>query len=346
MSACPPKLSKPSSKVGPVPRAPSEVAVTGASKKRKVGGMTLDVNLRVDSPKIREMERSALKRRGFKWGAGLIILICFSALLKITVREAFLKNPQFSLKQVVVRTEGPATAQRIVRASALTKGMNLLTVNMREIQGRIMELPQVRSVKITRDYEGRLTLEVKQRQPVAWLECSNLGMKAHKPEIGHFIDAEGVCFPCEVAEPYENLPVIRYEALPQSQPGTQLTQLQIQSALKILSQLQQRHERYSLPDVRHIDIQKPWAMTALLADKTQITLGVDDLADQLARLDRIWMEAIHRDWKIETLNLLVQKNLPVTFREPPNLDGLQDPVTAALTTDKTTSAAKLPTQVR
>ena len=186
-------MPAPSSKSAPAPKAPS----APPKKPRKVGGMTLDVNLHVDSPKIRDMERAALKRRGFKWSMGLIILICLGTLLKITVREAFLKNPQFSLKQVVVRTEGPVTAQKIVRTSALTHGMNLLTVNMREIQGRIMTLPQVRSVKITRDYEGRLTLEVKQRQPVAWIECPKLGMIARQPDTGHFIDEVKAIDPTE-----------------------------------------------------------------------------------------------------------------------------------------------------
>lgn len=291
--------------------------------------MTLNVNLRVDSPKIRDMERAALKRRGFKWATGLIILICLGSLLKITIREAFLKNPQFSLKQVVVRTEGPVTAQKIVRTSALTHGMNLLTVNLREIQGRIMTLPQVRSVKITRDYEGRLTLEVQQRQPVAWLECPKLGMIARQPETGHFIDAEGVTFPCEfVSDAYAGLPSIRYEALVQNHSGIALTELPVKSALTLLKELQQRSE-HGAPEVREIHIEKPWSLATHLSDKTRVLFGVDDLSEQLERLDRIWIEAQHREWKIDTLNLLVRRNMPITFREPPNLQGLQEPLTAS-----------------
>lgn len=347
MSARSPKLIRPAAKAAPVPRAPSEVAAVRPSRPRRSGGVTLDVNLKVDSPKIREMERAALKRRGFKWATAIILFICLGALLKITVREAFLKNPKFSLRQVVVRTEGPVSAQRIVRASALTQGMNLLTVNLREVQARIQALPQVRSVKINRDYDGRLTLEVKQRHPVAWLECKKLGMEARKPGLGHFIDSEGVLFPCELVEPYESLPVIRHESLHQNQPGLALTTLQIKSALMLLNQLQARHEQQTLPNVTGIEITKPWCLTATLGGRTPkqqtlLTFGVDDLEEQLARLDRIWLEALHRNWKVDTLNLLVQKNLPVTFNEPPNLEGLQDAVTAGLSTD--TTAARLPTQ--
>lgn len=328
------------------PRPPSSVlkptARVSAKKPKKVGGVTLAVDLKVESPKIREMEKKQLKRRGFKWASALILLICLGVLLKITIRESFLNNPQFRLKQVVVKTEGSLTPQKIVRTSALTTGTNLLTVNMRELQGRLLQLPQVRSVKITRNYEGCLTLEVSQRQPVAWLECTRIGMIAGRPDVGHFIDAEGVTFPCEVVTPaYQALPVIRHELLAQSLPGTALTELPVRSALGLLRQLQDRFEE-GAEQLRVIDIVKPYAMTATFADEAQITFGVDDLPEQLRRLDRIRLEARHRQWRIATLNLLVKQNVPVTFRNAPDLKGLlDDPLTASMQTPLTTSTNKV-----
>lgn len=319
----------PSDPTGSKPK--STKPATSPKKSKKVGGVTLEVDLKVESPKIRKMEKAQMKRRGFKWATIAVSLICLAVLLKITIRESFLNNPQFSLKQVIVRTEGSLTAQKIVRTSALTTGTNLLTVNMRELQSRLMQLPQVRSVGISRDYEGRLTLDVKQRLPVAWIENSKLGMIAGRADVGHFIDAEGVCFPCEVVTPiYQMLPVIRYEALAQNVPGMALTDLPVRSALKLLKELQEREES-DADTLRGIDIHKPYAMTAILADKAQVIFGVDDLDEQLTRYDRIRLEATHRQWRIATLNLLVQRNMPVTFREAPNLTGLlDDPVTASV----------------
>lgn len=311
----------------PKPKA----AKASAKKPKKVGGVTLEVDLKVESPKIREMEKAQMKRRGFKWATAIIVLICLAVLLKITIRESFLNNPQFSLKQVVVRTEGSLTAQKIVRTSALTTGTNLLTVNMRELQSRLMQLPQVKAVKITRDYEGRLTLAVTQRQPVAWLECSKLGMIAGRPDVGHFIDADGVTFPCEVVTPaYQILPVIRYETLAQNNPGVMITDLQVKVALDLLKQLHGRFEE-GTEELQSIEIQKPYAMAATFSDQSLVTFGIDDLADQLKRFDRIRLEARHRQWRIATLNLLVRENVPITFRDAPDLKGLlEDPLTAAL----------------
>lgn len=312
--------------------SPSSIKPKASPRKpKKVGGVTLEVDLKVESPKIRKMEKVELKRRGFKWSAALIILICLAVLLKITVRESFLNNPQFSLKQVIVKTEGSLTAQKIVRTCGLTTGTNLLTVNMHDLQRRLMQLPQIKAVNIKRDYEGRLTLTVDQRQPVAWLECSKLGLLPGRPDVGCFIDSEGVTFPCEVATPaYLALPVIKHEAMIQNIPGVAVTDLQTKSALNLLKELQDRFEQ-GPEELRSIDIQKPYAMTATFADQAQMIFGVDDLNDQMTRLDRIRLEARHRNWRIATLNLLVKQNVPVTFRDAPDLkDLLDDPITAAV----------------
>ncbi|HYF34312.1 MAG TPA: FtsQ-type POTRA domain-containing protein [Prosthecobacter sp.] len=295
-----------------------------ASRRKDGPLVSHDVDLKADSPKIREMEKSAAKRRGFRAGVIIITLICLLALLKITVREAFLQNPQFALRQIAVRTEGPLTAEKIVRTTALTEGTNLLTINLREVRTRLERLPQIHSIKIERDYSGLLTLDVKQRLPVAWLECAKLGMVAGKKGAAHLVDAEGVFFPGETEDrDYHLLPLIRYEGLPQNSPGTRVQDLPLTAALRLLGELQKRFEQ-GTEEVRVIDIQTPYSMTALFADKSQVTFGVDDLDLQLTRLDRVRQEARQRQWQIETLNLLVRQNVPVTFRQPPDLAGLQD----------------------
>jgi cell division septal protein FtsQ len=300
---------------------------------RPKGGLVVShgVDLKPDSPKIREMEKKAVQRKGFKWAVGAVIVICLIALLKITVREAFLKNPQFSLRQIAVHTEGPLTVQKIVRTTALTDGANLLTINMREIRARLEQLPQVKAAKVGRDHAGGLIIDVKQRQPVAWIECARLGLIAGRSSSGYLLDAEGVSFPCEAAmTAYQTLPLIRFDSLSQNPPGTPIPDLQLKAALKLLNELQKRFEQ-GTEELRLIDIQTPYSMVATFADRSQVTFGVDDLDLQLVRLDRVRQEARKRQWEIETLNLLARQNVPVTFRSAPDLEGLQN-LQAAIST--------------
>lgn len=310
-----------------------------AKKQTPADGVTMDVCLRVDSPKIREMEKKAAQRRGFKWALALIVVICFAALLKITVQEAILKNPQFELRDVAVQTSGPLTVEKIVRATLLTRGENLLTINMRALHTRLRQLPPVKDVAIERNFDaGLMTLKITQRQPVAWLDCPRLGMIAGRPEAGFLLDKETVPFPCDtLSEAMLALPVIRYGALAQKTAGTAIADLQLTSALKLLKELEQRFE-LGQPQVRSIDIQTPYSMVATFADKSVITFGIDDLDPQLARLDRIRVEAQQRHWEIETLNLLARQNVPVTFRQPPDLAGLQPESGLTVSTPKSTTS--------
>ncbi|MES2505293.1 MAG: FtsQ-type POTRA domain-containing protein [Verrucomicrobiota bacterium] len=319
----------------PAPKPPRSAAKKQLSK---AGGVTMDVCLRVDSPKIREMEKQAAQRRGFKWALGLIAVICLLALLKITVQESILKNPQFELRDVAVQTSGPLTVEKIVRATLLTRGENLLTINMRALHTRLRQLPPVKDVAIERDFDaGLMTLRITQRQPVAWLDCPKLGMVAGRPEVGYLLDHEAVPFPCDVVtEALTSLPVIRYAALAQKTAGVAIQDLQLTSALKLLHELEERFEQ-GQPQVRSLDIQTPYSMVATFADKSVITFGVDDLDVQLARLDRIRLEARQRRWEIGTLNLLARQNVPITFRQPPDLAGLQPESPVPVTLSKSTS---------
>lgn len=298
----------------------------------------MDVCLRVDSPKIREMEKQAAQRRGFKWALGLIIIICFLALLKITVQESILKNPQFELRDVAVQTSGPLTVEKIVRATLLTRGENLLSINMRALHTRLRQLPPVKDVSIQRDFDaGLMTLRITQRQPVAWLDCPKLGMIPCRPEVGYLLDHEAVPFPCDVVtESTVGLPVIRYADLSQKTAGTAIQDLQLTAALRLLKELELRFEQ-GQPQVRSIEIQTPYSMVASFADKSVITFGVDDLDLQLARLDRVRIEARLRQWEIGTLNLLARQNVPITFRKAPDLAGLQPQSSPTVSVSKSTS---------
>lgn len=319
--------------------APASKPKRPAKKRRpKLATTTVEVCLHVDSPKIREMEKKAAQRRGFKWALGLIIIICLVALVKVTVQEAILKNPQFALRDVAVQTSGPLTVEKIVRATQLTQGENLLTINMRALHTRLRQLPPVKEVSIERDFDaGLMTLRLTQRIPVAWLDCPKLGMIAGRPEVGYLLDREAVPFLCDVvSEPLAALPVIRYPGLAQKTAGMPLQDIQIGSALALLKELDARYEN-GQPQVRSIEIQTPYSMVASFTDKSEITFGIDDLDIQLARLDRVRIEAQQRGWEIETVNLMVRQNVPITFRQPPDLAGLQPEVALSATTPKTSS---------
>jgi cell division septal protein FtsQ len=299
----------------------SKKSAKRSSRKRKGLG-THVIDYEPESPVIREHEAVERRRRGFRTAMWLIAAMIVIGVGWVTWHEALEKNSQFMLKTVEVNTAGTLTPQQLVAATGLTEATNLLTMNLREVRAKIERLPQVKSAVIHRDYHGKLTLDVVQRIPVAWIECPKHKLLGPMSGKGCLLDAEGALVPCNViTKEYLALPRIHFPALSDSTPGKTSSDLQVHAALRLMKQLQSRNQD-AQPALEIIEIPNPWSLVVHLNGDTRITFGVDDLDPQLARFDRVMHEARTRKWRIATLNLIASTNTPATFHETPDVTGL------------------------
>ena len=306
----------------PAAKKGSKTAAKRPARKRK-GASTHVIDYEPDSPVIREHEAVERRRRGFQTAIWLIAAMIIFGLGWVTWHEALEKNPQFLLKTVVVNTEGTLTRQQLVAATGLTEDTNVLTMNLREVRGKIERLPQVKSALVQRDYHGQLTLDVEQRLPVAWIECARQKMLDPLTGKGCLLDAEGAPIPCEVVtREYLAMPRIKVPGLSDAVPGRPLPDLQVHAALRLMKELEKRAAAGTHPALENIEAPNAWSLVAQLAGDVKITFGVDDLEPQLARFDRFMHEASTRKWHVATLNLLSRVNVPATFHETPDITGL------------------------
>ena len=300
------------------------------SPRKRKGVGTHVIDYEPESPVIREHEAVERRRRGFRTAMWLIAAMIVIGVGWVTWHEALEKNSQFMLRTVVVNTEGTLTRQQIVAATGLTEATNLLTMNLREVRAKIEKLPQVKSAVIKRDYHGKLTLDVVQRIPVAWIECPKQKLMAPLSGKGCLIDTEGALVPCDViTKDYLAMPRIQFPALSEAIPGKAAKDLQVHAALRLMEKLQSRQQE-GRPALEVIEIPSPWSLVAHFNGDAKVTFGVDDLDPQLARFDRVMHEARERKWRVATLNLIARINTPVTFHETPDIAGLNLADTAAL----------------
>ena len=288
-------------------------------KRKGVGSHVIDYE--PESPVIREHEAVERRRRGFRTAMWLIAAMIVIGVCWVTWHEALEKNSQFLLKTVEVNTQGTLTRQQLVAATGLTEATNLLTVNLREVRAKVERLPQVKSAVLKRDYHGKLTLDVEQRLPVAWIECPKHKLLGPLTGKGCLMDAEGAPVPCDViTREYLAMPRIQFPAMSEAIPGKPAADLQVHAALRLMEKLQSRQDK--LPMLESIEIPNPWSLVAHFNGDAKITFGIDDLDPQLARFDRVMHEARERKWRIATLNLIATINTPVTFHETPDIAGL------------------------
>lgn len=304
-------LSRPS----PVSRARAK-----RGKRRPAGsGIDHEVDCAPETPKIREEKKRAFRRAGFRSAVWLVALFSLIALAVVTWRQTIYHNPRFGLKEVTVYTEGALRPEKLVREMGLVEGMDTLWINLRALTAKVERLPQVKSATARRDYHGRMEVTVIQRHPVAWLECHRLGLHSMKSGFGCLLDEEAVAMPCEVIlKEYTRLPVIHFEDLSQVHPGSPVRDLQVRAALRLIEEMDKRLDTGMTALVR-CDIPAKYALVARFEDGMEVTFNPDELDRQLPRFDRVMMEARQKGWRIATLNLLPDDNVPVTFRAPPKL---------------------------
>jgi cell division septation protein DedD len=69
--------------------------------------------------------------------------------------------------------------------------------------------------------------------------------------------------------------------------------------------------------IREIDLSKGYCLVVTDKNHSKVTFGFDNLDTQLQRLEQflVYSDDAHRE--IATVNLLVQRNIPVTWAKPP-----------------------------
>ena len=69
--------------------------------------------------------------------------------------------------------------------------------------------------------------------------------------------------------------------------------------------------------IREIDVSKGYCLLVTDKNHTQVTFGFDNLDAQLQRLEQFLVYSDDSKRELETVNLLVQRNIPVTFTQNP-----------------------------
>jgi hypothetical protein len=106
-----------------------------------------------------------------------------------------------------------------------------------------------------------------------------------------------------------HLPMISGVVLEDFCAGQKANTLEIQAALELI-RLNADSTRWQ---IRSIDVSKGYCLLVTDRARARVTFGLDEIDRQLTRFYRIldYIEPSHRE--IQTVNLLVERNTPVTF---------------------------------
>jgi Cell division protein FtsQ len=162
-----------------------------------------------------------------------------------------------------------------------------------------------------------LVINIQERRPVAWVVASDSLPETF--EDAFLVDRRGILLKPKASAPeYAGLPVILGVETSSLVAGQALDKEEVKAALELLRDaaeiLQTRLQ------IQSIDVSKDYCLVVTDKQRSVITFGTEDLVLQLRRLERLMDYCEKNSRELQTANLLVQRNIPVTFMSPPSLE--------------------------
>jgi len=245
----------------------------------------------------------------------LSALVCGSLFFGIRygAKRLFFENPDYRLAKIEVQTDGTLQREQILTTAELKEGENIFNVNLGRVRDLLLQLPQVDEVQVVRKMPGEIDIQIVERKPVAWITPEREMSNPFSSEEAFLVDARGVLMREKKLLPeYLGLPVISGCANESLEAGTKVASFEVKAALELL-RLSTRSFMQTRFQVREIDVSRGYCLLVTDKNRTRVTFGFDNLDAQLLRLEQFLVFSDDAKRELETVNLLVQRNIPVTF---------------------------------
>jgi len=251
-----------------------------------------------------------------KIALGIALCIGLYAGGRLLARRFFFENPDYRLATVDVQTDGTLQREQILRAADLHEGENIFRVNLSDVHDRLQQLPQVDEVQVVRKLPSEIDIKLVERKPIAWITSEKGVADPFSSEAAFLVDGRGVLMKEKKLLPeYLGLPLISGCTSESLEAGKIVDSYETRAALELLrlgsaSFMQTRFQ------IREIDLSKGYCLRVTDKNHTIVTFGFENLDVQLRRLEQFLIYADDSKQELATVNLLVQRNIPVTFGRP------------------------------
>jgi len=241
------------------------------------------------------------------------------------LRKYFWQNPDYNLSEVSIHTDGKLSREQVLDATNIKEGKNIFTVSLSDARKGLLALPQVERAEIERVLPNKITIDIAERKPVAWVAENDDGDPSSDPGA-YLIDRNGILLRVRNQVPeYYHLPVICGLAVENYEEGETVDLPEMRAALELIRLTGENPARYQ---VRSIDISKGYCMVVTDERHARITFALDNIQAQLNWLAALFANVDESRKEIQTVNLMVKRNVPVTFVPGPDADDAGDSAAA------------------
>jgi cell division septal protein FtsQ len=268
--------------------------------------------------KVRSRTITQLRNRRIMVLVSKVVLagvVCTGVVLGVRegARRLFFENPDYAVNQIEVQTDGTLQREQILETAQLREGENIFRVDLAGIHDRLQQLPQVEEVEVERKMPAEIDIRIVERKPVAWITREKEISDPFASDAAFLVDARGVLMKEKKMLPeYLALPLIAGCVSQSLEAGKVVESYDAKAALELLG-LSTRSFMQTHFQIREIDLSKGYCLLVTDKNRTQVTFGFDGLEKQLQRLEQFLVYSDDSKRELATVNLLVQRNIPVTF---------------------------------
>jgi cell division septal protein FtsQ len=240
-----------------------------------------------------------------------------------TLDKFVYENAEFAIQHVDVQTDGVIAPDQLRNWSGVKLGANLIALDLASVKRNLEFWPVINSVSVERVLPRTLKIRVTEREPIAQVDMPRVN-GANGVVISVFqLDAAGV-----VMQPLDprvcviplsqmsngGLPVITGLNVALLQPGHRVALPQAQAALQLISAFG-HSPMAGLVDLRRIDVSAPGVVVVTTGQGGEITFGLQNVGQQLARWREIYDLGRRNNRAIASADLAVANNVPVRWME-------------------------------
>jgi hypothetical protein len=178
---------------------------------------------------------------------------------------------------------------------------------------------------------GKIVISIQERRPVAWVVPPDRNTGSFNFEDAYLVDRRGILLKTKSLAPeYLGLPLIIGVATSNCQAGQALEQDEVKAALDLIrcssEILQARFQ------IQSIDVSKQYCLQVTDKQRASVTFGSDEIEWQLHRLETVLNYCDKNNRELQTVNLMAQRNVPVTFVPQPQPTAPLEPSNAESST--------------
>ncbi|MES2310282.1 MAG: FtsQ-type POTRA domain-containing protein [Verrucomicrobiota bacterium] len=228
--------------------------------------------------------------------------------VQAAIRCLVMDNPRYNLTEIEIEVQGSLQKRDVLRASHIEKGMGLMKIDLHQVQHDIEKMPYVAEAEVSRHLPNKIKIRVTERIPMARWTCP---ASATRMREVFTIDREGVLIRSRSNE-QQTLPEIIGFKLADPEPGQKVESNEVLAAIQLLKYMERTSLR-SVMNVHSIDVSSSYTLQVVSGEGMVALFRTTVIDQQLERLGKIIEISRQKENPIATVDLTLDRNVPVTF---------------------------------